>query len=317
MKELFGDHAGAMDLSVSLDTESLSDVQYAEVFKAFSTELEKKTKVPEYAHLLQNDFGTSGQAEMLASRVNLMASVQSVCTYTCYHHNACGLRGLEMRGTVEDWERLQLKLTGLRAILIPVQGETGLCDDWWNHVSYVFQYLAKTRRSPSDASLHRFWINILRNTTDQDWIGGSGSMALCHGAGEAKAYDGWLIRFLTGKDTLLPNNVHTSDPKLRAWNQVPIQINMLASYTTSNTTTEKPPPVDRQDVATVVAGIMGFVVHNYGGDERDKGSFWQRLLSSLFGCNRGVATETTEMVPSVEPHHMWAILVPSDSPLRD
>ena len=308
VRELFREYPGKIDLSVSLDTDTLRDVHYKELFNTLSAKIKETIQVPEYAHLLQNDFGTSGQPEMLASRINLLASMQSVSVYTCYHHHACGLRGLEMRGTVEDWERLQLKLTGLREILQTVQGETGLCDNWWNHVAYVFQYLAKTRRNPNDPSLPKFWINILRDTTDQDWIGGSGGMALCHGEGEAKAYDGWLIRFLTGKDRLMPKYIQRVDCNLSGWNQVPMQINMLASDTTSATMSEE---------ATVIAGIMGFIVHNYEGDEQDRASICLRLFSVLNSCNRSVAVETTEMVPSVEPYHMWAMLLPTDSSLQD
>jgi len=59
-------------------------------------------------------------------------------------------------------------------------------------------------------------------------------------------------------------------------NQVPLKIKLAT----------KNPPVS--DEAHLVAGIVGFHLHE----------------------------ETVNQVPSLEPHHMWALVLSDDSPLR-
>ena len=53
------------------------------------------------------------------------------------------------------------------------------------------------------------------------------------------------------------------------------------------------PPIS--DESTLVAGMVGFKVHK--GEESDE-------------------IETCEAVPSVQPHHMWAMMLPPNSPIR-
>ena len=53
------------------------------------------------------------------------------------------------------------------------------------------------------------------------------------------------------------------------------------------------PPIS--DESTLVAGMVGFKVHK--GEESD-------------------GIEPCEAVPSVQPHHMWAMMLPPNSPIR-
>ena len=52
---------------------------------------------------------------------------------------------------------------------------------------------------------------------------------------------------------------------------------------------------DLSDESTLVAGMMGFKVHK-GGKKDQK--------------------EDGEVVPSVQPFHMWSMLLPPESPVR-
>lgn len=95
---------------------------------------------------------------------------------------------------------------------------------------------------------------------------------------KAEAYNGWLIEFLLGYKGILAENLLStfSKKKCSGVNQVPLKITLAT----------KNPPVS--DEAHLVAGIVGFQLH----------------------------ADTPNQVPSLEPHHMWALVLSDDSPLR-
>ena len=45
----------------------------------------------------------------------------------------CGIPGVEMLGSEEDWARLGEKLNDLREILNPIQDEIRLTEEWWSN----------------------------------------------------------------------------------------------------------------------------------------------------------------------------------------
>jgi len=93
-------------------------------------------------------------------------------------------------------------------------------------------------------------------------------------------YNGCLIIFLTGQERILEeDSKKTSTSKeFRGLNYVPLQVNL--TYTA--------PPLSGD--AWLEAGIMGSWLHR----EQD----------------------TFNRVPSLEPHHMWAMKLSEQSPLR-
>jgi Domain of unknown function (DUF4419) len=202
----------------------------------------------------------------------------------------CGLRGLEMIGSVEDWDRLVTKLEQVRETLEPIQDAILLYDGWWTSVFEVFQNLANTRKNPDDPAVVQFWINILMDTTDTKWVGGGGSMP--GKPVQVDAYDGWLVSFLTGRKKILVEELFTSGnvkKKLSGWNKVPLKVSLTWCM----------PPIE--DDSTLVAGILGYKIHT--GDQDTS-------------CHDQAKEKEGEMVPSIEPNHMWAMLLPPESKLR-
>ena len=100
------------------------------------------------------------------------------------------------------------------------------------------------------------------------------------GGHAAKEYNGWLVKFLTGYEKILKENFfkQTNIEKLKGLNSVPMKITL--KYLN--------PPIS--DTATLTAGILGFQLHH---EEK----------------------ETFNGVPSLQPHHMWALELPHGSPL--
>ena len=303
VRELFVSHQGKETISVELNCYGIEDANYDTLFTAFASGIEQRIKVPEYAAYMQSDFGSSNPlTHTIASQINLMASMQEFFNFemVCC---GCGLRGIEMKGDISDWENLSLKLQRVRETLQPINKHLNLREEWWDHVFYVFQNLILTRKCcpQYNPTVREFWKNILMDTKGTKWIGGGGSMP--GKPVDVDAYTGWLIKFVTGEDKILAEVLksrgdHKDDwkyikEKLSGWNQVPMKVKLAYCN----------PVVE--DTSTLVAGIVGFkIIHEEegGGNKKDDD-----------GSNSG---NTTESVPSVEPHHMWAMLLPPDSPLR-
>jgi hypothetical protein len=98
---------------------------------------------------------------------------------------------------------------------------------------------------------------------------------------EVEAYNGWLINFLTGKDGLLKENLSSSKTlqELSGLNNVPMKVSL----------TYREPVVS--DNSELRAGIVGFL-----------------LVEPKVTFNH---------VPALQPYHMWAMMFPRHSPLRD
>ena len=295
VRNLFVAHQGKENIAVALNCFGIEDADYDYLFSEFSARVREKIKVPEYAQAMQSDFGTSGPAHKISSQINLMASVQEFFSYEM-RCCGCGLRGLEMMGSEADWENLAVKLEQVRETLKPIQYEIGLYGTWWDHVLDVFKQLAATRKNPNHPAVAKFWINILMDTTGTKWVGGGGSMP--GKPVDVKAYNGWLVRFLLDRETILAEELDERETReaLSGWNQVPMKV----SLTWCN------PPIS--DTSTLVAGMIGFKLHS--GEnipaENENGS-----TTSSDG------DEVPEAVPSLEPNHLWAMLLPPTSPLRN
>jgi len=100
---------GKEHICVGVDVYSIYDVDSESVFAFISSEIENKIKVPEYAKAMQNDFSTSSGTHHIESEINLMASMQEFFSYEM-GLVGCGIKGLEMLGTQQDWDKLLQKL---------------------------------------------------------------------------------------------------------------------------------------------------------------------------------------------------------------
>ena len=155
-----------------------------------------------------------------------------------------------MLGTEEDWQKLLSKLEALKTLLEPIMKDIGLSIGWWSVVQEVFEKLLATFQGSPD---YDWWSRIV--TYEGFGSGPSG-------------YTGWITRFMEG--TSEPTELHEFTSGL-----------VTVPLTIAN-------PSGLEDTAALVAGCLGFTIHE---DSEDK-------------------------VPSVQPFQGWSLLLPKNSPFR-
>jgi hypothetical protein len=273
VRDLFVNHSGKDTISVSVEEYYIDDADYDAIFQQISEQLEEKIKIPEYVQCMVNDFSTTTMPSKIASEINLMSSLQEFFQYEIYFMG-CGIRSIEMYGDQTDWDRLNQKLLSLQTLLEPIKHQIYL-DKWFQHVSYVFQSLALTRKEPTNPEVKKFWSKIITKSKDKKYEN------TLYGMGQGRthmvdAYDGWLIKFLTGEDVIKLEDIQDTK-SLSGLNEVPVKVKMIWCD----------PPVSEE--VKLLAGVFGFQLH----DGKDS-------------CNG---------VPSLQPVHMWSMLVRNDSQL--
>mmetsp|Transcript_41318 Transcript_41318/g.125029 ORF Transcript_41318/g.125029 Transcript_41318/m.125029 type:complete len:406 (-) Transcript_41318:1143-2360(-) len=277
VRELFVNHEGKEKLCVDVDVFTIYEVDYDQFFSEMSSEITRRIKIPKYAEAMQNDFSTSSTTHRIGSQINLMASMQQFFSFEmglC----GCGIKGLEMLGEQKDWDALAEKLRLVKKQLEPIHDclRWELPEEWWSHVERVFIRLAETyaaSNSKQTAKVADFWADIF--LVGKGWKHGPSGI----GGHAAEEYNGWLVRFLTGRKTILKEEFfeESNVEKLKGLNSVPMTITMKYLK----------PPI--QDEAELSAGILGFEIH-----EKD----------------------TFNGVPSFQPYHAWALKLAPNSKIR-
>ena len=86
----------------------------------------------------------------------------------------CGIPSIEMKGTLEDWQRLKMKIGELREILKDIENAIGL-QNWWDKVEKIANKLLDTYLGNPDQD---WWSKII---TEENF-----------GSGENK-FKGWFM----------------------------------------------------------------------------------------------------------------------------
>ena len=249
VRKMFVNHEDQKTLTVAVPNATIYDVDYSSFFDQMTNGIARNIKVPKYVEAVTADFTTTTPDTKIVSQVTVMSSLKKYIWpgIQCI----CGIPGVEMLGTDEDWAKLSEKLKALREILKPIEDEIGLTKEWWSNAEVVFQKLLETYREEPDKE---WWDRILHKE-------GAG------GYGQFEGYTGWLVHFAVGttyrvEHRYLPSGLVS----------VPLEISHPAGI----------------DVGTLVAGMLGFTVHEDKTDSR----------------------------PSVRPYQGWSLLLPKDSPFR-
>ena len=157
---------------------------------------------------------------------------------------------MEMLGTEEDWKRLQSKLKVLKTLLEPIENDIGLTAEWWALAEDVFCKLLATYQGEPDKD---WWSRIISTIPYASGIHAPGG--------------GWITEFMEGSQNVKARNFSSGLVK------VPLTIT---------------DPSGVEDTAALVAGTLGFTVHE----------------------------DTTDGVPSLKPFQGWCLLLPENSPFR-
>ena len=110
----------------------------------------------------------------------------------------CGIPSIEMKGTLEDWQRLKMKIGELREVLKPIENIIGL-QDWWGKVETIASKLLDTYMGNPDQD---WWSRIITKES--------------FGSGSDQIFKGWFMvdllnipQFLRGSISNAPSGLVT------------------------------------------------------------------------------------------------------------
>ena len=112
-------------------------------------------KTPGYVDVMQADFTTTTPQQLISSQVMLMSSLQKNFSYS--FGTLCGIPGVDMKGTKEDWEKLVEKTEALEKILSTVMEDVEL-GDWFRSTKQILSKLLDTFHGNPDKE---WWGHIL------------------------------------------------------------------------------------------------------------------------------------------------------------
>jgi len=223
VRAFFVAHQGKQEIKINVGS-TLSGVDYSWLFDQFSAQIKLNVKVPGYVDLIQADFSTSTPQQLITTQIMLMASVQKYFEYGMFT-TLCGIPGVEMLGTIEDWQKLVDKLDKLEDLLGPIMNDLGMAE-WFGKAKAVLSNLLDTKRG----------------NPDTDWWGHILSWNEIYGSGARRWWSGWFPEFLmVGGDMSNPENFP------RGLISVPLKI----TDKVNNAVTDK---------GILVAGTVGFTV---------------------------------------------------------
>jgi len=228
VRDLFVSHEGKKEIFIHVGP-TLAGIAYSWLFSQFSSGIKANIKNPAYADIVQADFSTSSPDQVISCQVMLMASLQKYFSYgfgTC-----CGIPGVEMTGSEEDWIQLAEKTKKLETLLMPIMEEIGL-GNWFAGTHRTLANLLDTYRSNPDVE---WWSHVL-------------SWNRTYGSGARSWWTGWMIDFLMAGSAEKPQNFQSGMMSV----PVKIQDNRIS------------------DEGRIVAGTAGFTVKDKGsqGDGR-------------------------------------------------
>jgi len=176
VREFFVDHQGKKTIEVILPGR-LDNIDYKWLFDQFSEGIRENIKTPGYVDLMEADFTTTGPNQLIASQIMVMSSMQKYFEYCC--GTCCGIPGVEMKGTEQDWIKMITDTKKLDKLLVPIMEDIGL-EEWFRKTIAMLQKLLETFQGNPDTE---WWSHIL-------------SFNSTYGSGARDWWSGWMIDFL-------------------------------------------------------------------------------------------------------------------------
>ncbi|CAG8665138.1 24187_t:CDS:1 [Gigaspora margarita] len=143
---------------------------WPEVVNKLVTETDKYLEKVDLKELLVCNFSTTTSSSLTASRIVLLDAVKAYFEYLVT--TICGIPKVTLEGTLEDWMKLQEKVTHLRKLNLEL-------DFWLDRLEPVIWNLVATYRGEID---HDFWGRIVK-------------IDKVFGSGGGTFITGWLMNF--------------------------------------------------------------------------------------------------------------------------
>jgi hypothetical protein len=143
-RDVFVQHKGTENLHVSKDGKP-----WAKVIDMWTDLIAGKIG-DDLAALFTCSFTTTTPTDKIASKITLMGTVQAYFTYSC--STRCGIRGIELDGTLEDWQDIHDRTERLLK-LFPIM------EQWLSRVSTITKELLLAAQGKPSLD---FWLNAYK-----------------------------------------------------------------------------------------------------------------------------------------------------------
>ena len=173
VRKFFVSHEGKKTLTVTVGP-SIYGVDYAWFFKEMTSQISENINNPEYTYIMESDFSTSTPVQKIVNQIMLMYSFQKYFEYSMF--TMCGIPGVIMLGTRDDWCLLTRKLDRLETFLKPIDDVLGL-EPWFKTCKIVLQKLLDTYDGNPDKE---WWSKIMNIHTS-------------YGSGAGTFVGGWFV----------------------------------------------------------------------------------------------------------------------------
>jgi hypothetical protein len=192
VREYFVDgRPGKTRIEVKVDSFNIYGTDYTYVFNSISQQIKALITVPDYVDTMSSTFSTTTPEQLIGSQITIMKSVRKYFSYDMMICG-CGIKGLEMSGTEQDWRLLVEKLTKLRKLLAPIESALEI-SDFLKQVETIYSNLLKTYLGEN---MDIWWSKVLMDCEGIQY-GMSGMTK------RVAAYNGWIVFFCTGTDSPL------------------------------------------------------------------------------------------------------------------
>ena len=200
VRKFFVSHEGQKTLTVDCtEFGSIYNVDYDWFFMEMKGQISKNINNSEYTDIMDCNFSGSTSVQKIANDIMLMYGFKEYFEYEM--GTLCGIPGVVMQGSENDWKMLLEKHEKLEKFLEPIDDVLKL-SGWFESSKKVLGKLLKTYQGNPDT---KWWSRIIYRNTDY----GSGM--------EGQDYGGWMINDFLGIDGLISESL---------W-QIPSGINVV------------------------------------------------------------------------------------------
>ena len=140
VRRFFVSHEGKKTLTVNVGS-SITGIEKESFFQQMISEISKNINNPDYTTLMESDFSQSTSVDRIVNNIMLMFSFQKYFEYRA--STRCGIPGVIMEGSEEDWRRLLQKFEEVEEYLKPIDSALDL-EYWFEEVKPVLQKLIDT-----------------------------------------------------------------------------------------------------------------------------------------------------------------------------
>ena len=221
VKQFFVSHEGKKQLTVKVDP-SIYNVDYEWFFNEMKDLISTNINNSDYTDIMECNFPHSTSVQKIVNNIMLMKGFKEYFEYRM--RTRCGVPGVRMVGTLDDWKLLPQKFYKLKEFLEPIQNVLGL-GDWFNSVFVVLGKLLDTYLGNPDKD---WWSKMIyRHTT--------------YGSGGTDDYGGWFISDFLGLGEKIDTNL----------TKVPSGLSIVPLTLTDGVT---------EETSDLVGGVTGYKV---------------------------------------------------------